>query len=148
MKTFFAITVLCLSVCLTGCNKTGTPVEYGKACDPANDKKVIEVAGYIDDGGSLFCSNTGGGPVRCGFKLRQNAGDKQGFSIDIETGTSANTVEKPSGSYKREDLKVRDNSGNVINFADKYRVTGTMNYAKGSGSSGDVCYVTVTKIEK
>ena len=148
MKTFFALVMLCTCLVATACNKTGTPTEYGKACDPANDKKVLEVAGFIDDGGSLFCSNTGGGPVRCGFKLRQNAGDKQGFSVDIETGTSANTVEKPAGSYKREDLKVRDNSGNVINFADKYRVTGTMHYAKGSGTSPDVCYVTVSKIEK
>jgi hypothetical protein len=132
---------------VTSCNKTGTPVEYGKACDAANDNKVIEVAGYIDDAGSLFCSNTGG-PMTCGFKLKQNVGDKQGISIDIQTGSSSNTVEKPSGSYKREDLKIRDNSGNLVNLADKYRVTGTMKIAKGSGSSPDVCYVTVTKIEK
>ena len=148
MKTFFTL-VLIGSCCLfAACNKTGTPTEFGKACDPANDKKVLEVTGYLDDGGSLFCSNIGGGPVTCGLKLKQNAGDKEGIKIDIEAGTSANNIEKPSGSYKREDLKIRDNSGNVINLADKYRVTGTMHMAKGSGSSPDVCYVTVTKIEK
>ena len=89
-----------------------------------------------------------GGAAASGWTLYPPLTIQQGISIDIETGSSANTVEKPSGSYKREDLKVRDNSGNVINFNDKYRVTGTMHFAKGSGSSGDVCYVTVTKIEK
>jgi hypothetical protein len=148
MKTYFAVAILSMCCLVTSCNKTGTPTEFGKACDPANDKKVLEVTGYIDDGGSLFCSNIGGGPVTCGFKLKQNASDKDGIKIDIETGSSANTVEKPSGSYKREDLKIRDNSGNVINLADKFRITGTMHYAPGSGNSPGVCYVTVTKIEK
>lgn len=140
MKTLFALAIISLCL-LTSCNKTGTPTEFGKACDPSNDKKVIEVTGFIDDGGSLFCSNTGG-PLTCGFKLKQNAGDKEGISIDIEVGSSSNEVEKPAGSYKREDLKIRDNSGNLIKLGDKYKVTGRITVGGGA------CFVKVTKIEK
>ncbi|MEO6393279.1 MAG: hypothetical protein ABIP75_15620 [Pyrinomonadaceae bacterium] len=149
MKIYLALAALSLCCFLIGCNKTGTPTEYTNACSEANDKKYIEVAGFLDDKGGIFCSNTGGGPVRCGFKLLQNSGDPKGFSADIEIGTGANSVEKITGSYKREDIKIHDNSGNVINLADKYRVTGKLNFAKDpTAKTGDVCYLTVTKIEK
>lgn len=149
MKIIFGMSLICMCCLFSGCNKTGTPTEYASACSEANDKKVIEVPGFLDDKGSLFCSNTGGGPVRCGFKLLQNAGDPKGFSADVEVGTWANNVEKITGSYKREDIKIHDNSGNLVNLAEKYRVTGTLHFAKDpTGKGADVCYMYVTKIEK
>ena len=149
MKRYSVLILTLVCLAFSACNQTGTPVEYARACDVENEKKYIEVVGYLDDKGGLFCSNTGGGPVRCGFKLLETLGAEKGFSADIETGTWGNNVEKPKSGYKREDLKVRDNSGNVISLNDKVKLVGKMNVAKNpSNPEHDVCYLTVTKIEK
>jgi hypothetical protein len=149
MKNYLTLAIVVMCCIFAACNQTGTPVEYAKACDAENEKKYIEVIGYLDDKGSLFCSNTGGGPVRCGFKLLEKPGAEKGFSADIEVGTWGNNVEKPERSYKREDLKVRDNGGNLISLDDKVKLVGKMNVAKNpSNPEHDVCYLTVTKIEK
>ena len=48
------------------------------------------------------------------------------MSADIVQGTSANNVENLERGYKKEDIKIHDNSGNIINMADKVKLTGTM----------------------
>ena len=148
MKNYLISAVAFLCLAAAGCNTTGVPVEHAKACDAENDGKTVEVAGFLNDKGSLFCSNTGGGPVRCGFKLLANAGDDKGISADVETGSGANEVEKPQSGYKKEDIKLRDNSGNLITYADKVRVTGKIRTTKDPASGNTVCYLTVAKIEK
>lgn len=148
MKKLLISVIAFLCLAAAGCNTTGIPVEHAKACDAENDGKTLEVSGFLSDKGSLFCSNTGGGPVRCGFKLLANPSDEKGFSADIETGSGANTVEKPTSGYKKEDLKVRDNNGNLINLAEKVKVTGKIHTTKDPVSNNTVCYMTVYKIEK
>jgi hypothetical protein len=149
MKNYLFPAMLLMCSIFTACNQTGTPVEYARACDTENEKKYIEVSGYLDDKGGVFCSNTGGGPVRCGFKLLESPGAEKGFSADIEQGSWANNVEKLQSGYKKEDIKIHDNSGNIINTADKVKLVGKMNVAKNaSNPEYDVCYLTVTKIEK
>jgi hypothetical protein len=148
MKNYLILAVIFLGLAAVGCNTTGTLVEHAKACDADNDGKTLEVAGFLNDKGGLYCSNTGGGPVRCGFKLLANPTDETGFSADIETGSSANTVEKPTSGYKKEDLKVRDNGGNILNLAEKVKVTGSIRSTKDPVSNSLVCYMKVYKIEK
>ncbi len=147
-RLLLAITFICCTF-IAACNQTGTPVEYARACDPANEKTYIEVSGFLDDKGGVYCSNTGGGPVRCGFKLLENPGAEKGFSADIEQGTWANNVEKLQSGYKKEDIKIHDNSGNILDLNGKVKLVGKMNVAKNaSNPEYDVCYLTVTKIEK
>lgn len=148
MKNFLILAIAFLCFAAAGCNTTGTPVEHAKACDPENDGKTVEVPGFLNDKGGLYCSNTGGGPVRCGFKLLANAGDDKGISADVETGSGANEVEKPTSGYKKEDIKIRDNSGNLITYADKVKVTGKIRSTKDPVNNTTVCYLTVAKIEK
>ena len=150
MKIYLIFAVFAICLALSACaQQTGTPVEYVKACDIENEKKYIEVSGYLDDKGGVFCSNTGGGPVRCGFKLLDKPTAEKGFSADIEEGNWANNVEKLQSGYKKEDIKIHHNSGNIINLADKLKLVGKMNVAKDpSNPEHDVCYLTVTKIEK
>src|SRR5215204_77323 len=82
---FLAAGFLCLAV--AGCNTTGTPVEYSKACAAENDKKTIEISGFLSPRRSVFCSNTGGGPVRCGVNLLETVDSaKDNLSADIERG--------------------------------------------------------------
>lgn len=148
MKKFIFLTIIAIAAaaCAT---KTGTPVEYSKACGAENDKKYIEVTGYLNDKGGVFCSNTGGGPVRCGFKLLETPTSEKGFSADIEQGTWANNVEKLQSGYKKEDIRIHDDGGNILGPDQKVKVVGKMNVAKSaSNAENDVCYLTVTKIEK
>jgi len=148
MKRFIFLSVIAIAAvaCAT---KTGTPVEYSKACGMENDKKYIEVSGYLNDKGGVFCSNTGGGPVRCGFKMLETPTSEKGFSADIEQGTSANNVEKLQSGYKKEDIKIHDDNGEILAPDQKVKLVGKMNYAKGGGDgTNDVCYLTVTKVEK
>jgi hypothetical protein len=66
------------------------------------------------------------------------------MGADIEVGRSANTVEELAKNYKREDIKIRDHQGNVINLAEKVKLTGKLTVVPGS----ERCFMTVTKIEK
>ena len=121
----------------------GTPVEFSKACVPENEKKIISVSGYLRPGASVFCSKHGG-RMECGFTFVETADAKKGFSADIEQGSGANTVDKLKSGYRREDVKIRDSAGNVINLAEKVRLSGKMNVTPDL----KVCFLQVTRIER
>jgi len=134
---------------LTGCGTpTGKPTEIANACPIENDHQYLEVSGYIVPGGSVFCSNIGGGPVACGLDFSDSAGGARKMGVDIPQGSGANAIgELPSG-YKKEDIKIRDNSGNPIDLNSKVKVTGKMSIAPGAGTTPGVCFMQVEKIEK
>ena len=144
MKNYLMIAALGLAA--AGCSSApGTPVEYANACTAQNDKKNIEVTGFLSPRRSVFCSNTGGGPVRCGVNLLEAPDSaKDNMSADIVRGNGANNIEEIKGSFKKEDIKIHDNNGNLINLADKVKVTGILNKIPDA----DQCYLTVSKIEK
>ena len=144
MKTESVLFILALSFFVSACNTVGVPVELSKACSMDYDKKVVEVSGFLDDKGGVFCSNIGGGNVKCGFKLLENPGSEKTMTADIEQGTWANNVEKLERGYKKEDIKIHDNSGNIINMAEKVKLTGEMMVTPDL----TVCLIKVAKIEK
>lgn len=126
----------------------GEPVEYANACKPENNKKYIEVSGVLETKGGIFCSNTSG-PLECGFKLLQNAGDEKGISSDITVGSWANNVEKPERNFTRESIKIRDNNSNFVQLGDKVKLTGEITAVEDkTATDGVVCYLKVGKIEK
>ena len=53
-------------------------------------------------------------------------------------------MEKPPKSYRREDVRIRDNAGNLVKLDDRVRVTGKMSVTPDLS----VCFVDVTKIER
>jgi len=144
MKKLIIAYLFAVGSLLTRCDTTGVPVEYSSACLPENDSKYIEVGGFLDPGRNIFCSNTGGGPVKCQFLLKKAADDATELSIYIVEGTSANNVEKPESGYKKDDIKVYDNNGIIVAFTEKVRLTGEMRVAPEE----KVCYMKVAKIEK
>ena len=145
MKNRYFLAIIFLCGLAAACNQTGVPVEYSKACTAENDKKYIEISGYLSPRTSIYCSNTGGGPVRCGVNLLETPNsEKDNLSADIERGNSANNIEEIKGSFKKEDIKIHDNNGSIINLADKVKVTGKLNKIPDA----DQCYLTVSKIEK
>ena len=145
MKIYLILTVLILAFTAFGCGRqtTGVPVEFANACTPENEKKYVETSGFLDSGGGVYCSNRSG-RMECSFNLKESPTGEKKFSAYIEQGSSANTVEELKSGFKREDIKIRDNAGNVINLAEKVKVTGEMNVTP----DGKVCFINVTKIEK
>lgn len=149
MKNIFLLTVIAASLFVSACNVVGEPVEYASACDLANNGKTIEVKGILEEkGGSIFCSNTSG-RMECGYSLLAKAGDKEGFSVDLEVGGGANTADKPASGFKREDLKIRDNASQPVKLGDNVKLTGKLTTVKdATDPKGGVCYLKVYKIER
>jgi hypothetical protein len=150
MKNYFIPGLIFICCIFAACNQTGTPVEYARACDADNDKKYVEVSGYLDDMYSVTCRpNTSSDPVTCSYELLESPGAQHGIRADIELGNGANNVEKLQSGYKKEDVKVHDNSGNIIKLTDRVKLVGKMYVTKNSNPGyNDVCFITVTKIEK
>ena len=130
---------------LVACAQTesGIPMEFSKACVAENDKKVVEMNGFLSAGVSVYCSNRAG-RMECGFNLHETPGTGRGIGADIEQGSGANSVEKLKSSYRREDIKIRDSAGNVINLADKVKVTGKLSVSPDAKA----CFIQVRTIQR
>ncbi len=137
------ILLMVTAAVLAGCSKgPATEVELSKACDPGNEKKYIATTGYLDDHGSIFCSNTGG-RMDCSLDFVASPGSERVFGAEIEEGSGASEIEKIESGYKRDDLKIHDASGAVIKLSDKVKVTGEMNVVPGS-----TCFMEIDRIER
>lgn len=144
MKNLLILTIAFVCCFAANCaNKTGVPVEFSNACAVENEKKYLEVSGFLNSGGGVYCSNRGG-RMECSFNFRETPDGEKKISAYIEQGSSANSVEELKKGFKPEDVKIRANDGSVINLADKVKVTGEMNVTP----DGKVCFINVTKIEK
>jgi hypothetical protein len=144
MKKVLVLTAMSLAV-FAGCkSREAVQVDISKICSPDNEKKYVTTSGYLDDRGSVFCSNIGGGRMDCGFDVIAAPGGTRVFGGDIEEGSGANKIEKLESGYKREDIKIHDNNGNIIKLSDKVTLTGEMSIAP----DGSVCFMEVDKIER
>jgi len=140
-----AILLFIAVVFSSACTKQeAVPVDIGNICATDNDKKYVSTSGYLDDRGSIFCSNIGGGRLDCGLDVVASPGGSKVFSADIEEGSSADEIEKLASGYKKEDIKIHDDKGAVINLSDKVKLTGKMTLTP----DGSVCFMTVDKIER
>jgi len=141
MKTLTLIVLIIAFA--TACKpRDAVRVDLANACVGENEKKYLTTTAFLDPGASVYCSNRGG-RMDCSLNAIATPGAPRVFGADIEEGSGANHIEKITGSYKREDLKIHDNAGGVINLADKVDLTGEMNVVPGS-----VCFMEVDKIEK
>lgn len=144
----FSMVFLTIAVFTAGCGtETGVPTEFANACAADNEKKVIEVAGFLEPRSFMYCSNRGG-RMECGFDLKESPGSDKIVRVDIEQGSSANMAEKLESGFKAEDVKIYDNARNRINLAEKVKVTGKMSIVPPYQGSEGVCFMKVTKIEK
>ena len=141
MKIWIITVITLLGI---GCARQATPIEISKICAPDNEKKYVVTNGFLTDRGSSFCSNIGGGSVRCGLDVAANVGGTRIFGADIGEGGRADQIEKLESGYKSADIKIRDDGGNIIKLTDSVKLTGQMSIAP----DGSVCFMTVDKIEK
>ena len=140
MKHFAILTIALLAV---SCTKTATPVDLANACAADNEKKYISTTGFLNDGGSIFCSNIGGGRMDCSLDLVASPGGARVLGAEIEQGTGSSEIEKFESGYKKDDLKIHDANGGFVKLGDKVRVTGEMSVVPGS-----TCFMEIDKIEK
>jgi hypothetical protein len=140
MKSYF---IFLFFIALTiACNKTGVPVELANACVGDNDGKYLSTSGFLDDKGSIFCSNTGG-RMDCSLDFLASPGGQRVLGAEIEQGSGSSEIEKFASGYKREDLKIHDANGALVSLSDKIRITGKLSVVPGS-----TCFMEIDKIEK
>lgn len=144
IRMMVILCVLLAILSLVGCKKDAVRVDISKLCSPENEKKYVTTSGYLDDKGSIFCSNIGGGRMDCMLDVTADVGGAKVCGADTEEGSGENQIEKLPRGYKREDIKIHDNGGNVIRLSDKVTLSGQMSVTP----DGSVCFMEVDKIEK
>lgn len=149
MKLFTGLLLSFSLAFLLSCGEIkGDPIDFAKACDQANDGKIVEISGVLAQRGSIFCSNTGG-RMECGFDLLEAPGSDKKLRVDIEQDSGANTVDKVERGYKKEDIKIREKQGNPVALdTDKVKVTGKLSVAPAAPGGQGVCFMQVNKIER
>ena len=136
----FIISILMLAACAS---KTAEQMAFPTTCREADDGKYVAIGGYLTDGGSLYCSNTGG-RMDCNFTLMEKPDGGAKILASIAQGSGASSIEDFGDSYKKSDLKIHDNSGGMVKVGDKVTLTGKFSVVPG----GNSCFITVDKIEK
>jgi hypothetical protein len=67
------------------------------------------------------------------------------MGADVEVGSGANTMDEVPKSYKKEELKVRDNASNLVSLGtDQVKLTGRVSVSPDAKA----CFMQVYKIEK
>lgn len=146
MRKLLILMLIALS--FAGCDTKGEPTAFASACDVGNDKKTLEVSGFLEPRSSIYCSNRGG-RMECPFDFVETAGSEKKITADIATGSGANTMDEVPKGFKKEDLKIRDNAGAQVGLGtDKVKLTGKMMIAPAAPGGQGVCLMQVYKIEK
>lgn len=148
MRSITIAVVVLIGLFFIGCQVKGQPMAYDQVCSLGNDKKTIETEGYLDDGVTVLCSNTGG-RMECGLDLKKGPDSKARFSADIATGSGVNSMNDLPSGYKKSDIVIRNNDGNVIDLGKPVKITGKLSAYQSSDAAGGVgCFVQVYKIEQ
>lgn len=144
MKISSGLISFIAAVSLGACTaRQAEQINFPVACKDAIEKKYVQISGYLIDQGVVYCSNTGE-RMECSFTITETPGSSNALRATIVQGTGANSVEKLSGAYTRENIKIHDNSGNLVKIGDQAKFTGTINPMPDGG----ICILSVDKIEK
>lgn len=146
MKKYFLIGMLATTAFVSGCNVSGTPVEYSALCDQANDDKRVEVVGFLDNNGSAMCSSGYGNPMRCPIKFKGTLEQEKWVNADLDKGSGASSTDEVE---KGKGLKIKDDKGEFIERTQKVKLVADVNvFDSPSDREKHGCYIVVKKIEK
>jgi len=119
--------MLLLCCFLGACGESGPPTRgtataFDSVCDKANDGKRVMLEGYLE-----FPQSFGAKDEDVMLRLRP-ARDMYVNIVGIGAtfGSAANKVELPPQQFKKSDLKVHLNDGQIAGYKDKVRVSGTL----------------------
>ena len=94
--------ILLLGILFVACAaKQGEPMAFPTTCNDADDGKYVAITGYLTDGGTLYCSNTGG-RMDCNFDLTEKPGGGAKIGASI-----ASPIPRWSGSATGEGSLLR-----------------------------------------
>ncbi len=133
---------------VSGCNYSGTPVEWANTCDKANDDKYVEVVGFFYNSGSAMCSKSGKEPMRCPIDFIDSVGStKIPIRAYLDKGSGASSID----AAKDQPLKITDEKKEIVENSQKVKIVADVNVldlppSEVGKSAG--CYLTVKKIEK
>ncbi len=142
-KTILLPTLLVLFS--VGCNYTGTPVEYAKICDKANDDTYVEVTGFFKNTGSAMCSKSGNEPMRCPIDFVDGPTTEKPVRAHIDKGSGSSSIDAEEGKA----LRIKDDKGEFVENTQKVKIVASVNVFDGPTDPKSAgCYITVKKIEK
>jgi hypothetical protein len=145
-KSTFFLTLAAGLLAASCAAKQGETIDFANSCKIENDGKYVAITGYLNDDGHIFCSNIGSSTVNCGLMLTEGPDlvKGRGLKADIDQGSGSNQIEKFEGSYKKENLKIRDNNGQMVNIGDKVKLTGKFSVTPDAS----LCFMHADRIEK
>ncbi len=117
IRLAFALAMAAASGMYSGCSSKGMPVDYANICDPANNKKVVEVSGYFNPVRSVMCSTSKSVPwMTCPVPFVNTPGANLPLTANIDLGKGANQIDK-------EQLQIRDDKGAIVPGTQKVTIT-------------------------
>jgi hypothetical protein len=134
---------ICLMLLVACAAKQGEPMAFPTTCHVEDDGKYVAITGYLTDGGSVYCSDTGG-RMDCNLTLTEKPDGDAKILASVAQGTGKSSIEDFGSSYKKSDLKIHDNSGGMVKIGDKVTLTGKFSVIP----DGSSCFITVDKIDK
>src|SRR6185369_17444606 len=75
------VTILISFLFLACGSKPAEQIAFPTTCKAEDDKRYVQFSGYVTDGGSVFCSNTGG-RMECGFELTEKPDGGAKINVD------------------------------------------------------------------
>ena len=120
-------TILLFCLFLGACGESGpptrgVPVPFAGACDKANEGKRVMLDGYLE-----FPRSFGASEDTVMMRLRPSLDSWQNVvGVGVHMGTGANNVEMPPQTFKNSDLKAHTGDGQVVGYANKIKVSGTL----------------------
>ncbi len=149
MKEYLLLMIVGLCVMFSGCNYSGTPVEWANICDKANDDKYVEVVGYFKNTGSAMCSNSvNSSTMRCPIDfLESPTSEKMAVRAYLDKASGASSIDNPED----KGLKIKDDKGEYVENSQKVKIVATLKVLDSPPSQvgkSAGCYLTVKKIEK
>ena len=119
--------IVLFSLFLGACGESGPPtrggpVTFTAVCDKANEGKRVMLEGYME-----FPRTFGASEETVMMRLRPSLDSWANVvGVGVNMGSGANNVEMPPQTFKNTDLKVHTADGQVVGYADKIKVSGTM----------------------
>jgi hypothetical protein len=128
----------------SGAPARGVPVKFETACEKANEGKRVMLEGYLDFPEHGFDDAATAVMLRLRPRL---ASWEFTVGANARIGKDANMVQMPPSNYKKTDLRLHLADGQVVGYANKVKVSGTMFSTSSVGQGAYTCGLTNTLFE-
>lgn len=132
--------LICAAALSTACS--AKPVTFSSICAAENDKKKVEVTGYLLNTGSSMCSKGHGHPWHCPISFAEAPTSTKTIRVNIPKGSGSSEIDAAGSAG----LQIRDSGGAVVERSTKVRVTGKVSRYSTPGEQN--CSMWISRIER